>query len=177
MWVFSLFEAHYGGRCRFWAALCNTEWDIRKELSIAGRNVLENFQFQSPYAMRPHGDSENGLNWDGVHILYNQLSSVLNEAVAGFAHFVAYGDCKYTLISQFLCRPVHNLEDFNCPSPRYFRPKFSCIKPCHRNPSFRCATRHVHSLYEWLIYHLQKMSYVTCPDDKTRHTARFVSAV
>ena len=58
---------------------------IVKELSIAGRNVLETFQFQSPYAKRPHGDRENGLNWDDGHIPYNQLFSVLNEAVAGFA--------------------------------------------------------------------------------------------
>ena len=28
------------------------------ELSISGRNVLETFHFQSPYAMRSHGDSE-----------------------------------------------------------------------------------------------------------------------
>ena len=61
------------------------------------------------------------------------------------------------IISQLLGRPVHNLEDFNWPSPRYFRPKFSCTKPCQRNPSFRCATRHSHSLYEKLMYHLQKM--------------------
>ena len=39
-----------------------------KEMSTAGRNVLETFQFQSPYAMRPHGDTENGLNWDDGHI-------------------------------------------------------------------------------------------------------------
>ena len=35
---------------------------VIKELSIAGRNDLETFQFQNPYAMRHHGDSENGLN-------------------------------------------------------------------------------------------------------------------
>jgi hypothetical protein len=90
-----------------------------KELSIDGRNVLETFQFQSSYAMRPHGDSENGLNSDDGHIPYNQFSSVLNEAVAGFAHLYAYGDSKCTLVSQLLGRPMHNLEDFNCPSPRY----------------------------------------------------------
>jgi len=119
--------------------------------------------------MRLHGDSENGLNWEDRYIPYNQLSSVLNEAVAGFAHLYAYGDSKCTLISQLLGRPVHNLEDFNCPSPHYFRHKFSCTKPCHRNPSFRCATRHAHSLYEWLMFHLQKMSYVTCPMTNTSY--------
>jgi len=144
---------------------------IIKEMSIAGDNVLESFQFLSPKVMRPHGNTENGLNWDDGHIPYNQLSAVLNEAIAGFAYLYAYGDSKYTWISQLLSRPVYNLEDFNCPSPSYFRHKFSCTKPCHRNPSFHCATRHAHSLYEWLMFHLQKISYVTCSDDKTRHTA------
>jgi hypothetical protein len=35
--------------------------------------------------MRPHGKSENDLNWDDGHIPYNQLFSVMNEAVAGLA--------------------------------------------------------------------------------------------
>ena len=68
--------------------------------------------------MGPCGESENCLNWDDGHITYNQLPSVLNEAVAGFAHLYAYGDSKSTLISQLLGRPVHNLKDFNCPSSR-----------------------------------------------------------
>ena len=44
---------------------------VVKELSVAGRNVLESFQFQSPYAMRPHGNIENGLNWDDGHPLHS----------------------------------------------------------------------------------------------------------
>ena len=139
---------------------------IVKELSIAGRNVLETFQFQCPYAMRPHGDSENGLNWDG-NIPYNQLSSALNESVAGFSHRYAYGDSKCSMISLLLGHPVHTLEDFNCPSRRYFRPKFSCTKPCHKNSSFRCAIRHAHSLYGWLMYYLQKCHIL--PSLMTRH--------
>ena len=158
--------------------LCGIQNDTTvKELSIADHNVLENFCFQRPYAMRPHGNCEKCLNWDHGHIPYTQFSSVLNEAVAGFAQLYSYGDSKCTLISQLLGRPVHNLEDLNCPSPCYFRPKYSRTKPCHRNPSFRCATRHAHSLYEWLMYHLQKISYITSPDDKTLHTARFISAL
>ena len=98
---------------------------IIKELSIVGDKVLETFQFLTPYAMRPHGDSENGLNCDDWHIPYIELSSILNKAVAGFAHLYAYGDSKCTLISQFLGCPVHNLEYFNCPSPSYCRHKFS----------------------------------------------------
>ena len=83
--------------------------------------------------MRPQGNSENGLNWDDGHIPYTQLASVLSEAAAGVAHLYAYGDSKYTYISQLLGRPVHNLEDFNCPSPRYFRPKLSRNKPCQKS--------------------------------------------
>ena len=132
-------------------------------MSIAGRNVLETFQFQCAYAIRPQGDIENGLNSDDGHIPYNQLSSVLNEAAAGFEHLYALGDSKCTLLSQLLGRPVQNLEGFNCPSPRYFIHKFSCAKLYHRNTSFRCATRHAHSLYEWLMYHLKKSLMLPAP--------------
>jgi len=67
----------------------------------------------------------NGLKWDDGRIPYNQLSAVLNEAVAGFAHLYGYGDSKCILISQLLVRPVYNLEDFNFPSLRYFGHNFS----------------------------------------------------
>jgi len=82
---------------------------VVKELSIAGRNVFETFQFQSPYPTSPHGDGENGLNCDNGHIPYNQLSTVLNEANAGFTYLYAYGDVKCTFISQLLASPVHKL--------------------------------------------------------------------
>ena len=36
---------------------------IIKELSFAGENVLETFQFLIPYAMRPHGDTEKIQIW------------------------------------------------------------------------------------------------------------------
>ena len=102
--------------------LCVTQNEtVVKKLSIACHNDLESFQFQSPYAIRPHGNSEKGLNFDDGYILYNQLSSALNDAVAGFAHLYEQGDSKCTLISQLLGRPVYNLEDFNQPSHRYFR--------------------------------------------------------
>ena len=75
--------------------------------------------------MRPHGNKENGLNWDDGHIAYHQLSKVLSEAVAGFVHLYGYGESKCKLLSQLLGRPVHNLEDLHCPSPRHFRHKYS----------------------------------------------------
>ena len=44
---------------------------VVKELCIVGWNFLETFRFQIPYAMRRHGDIDNGLNWDDGHIPYN----------------------------------------------------------------------------------------------------------
>jgi hypothetical protein len=87
---------------------------IIMEMSIAGENVLETLHFQSPYAMRPQGDTEDGLNWDGCHISNHQLSTALREVVAGFAHLYSYGESKCKLLSQLLGRPVHNLEDLYC---------------------------------------------------------------
>jgi hypothetical protein len=53
----------------FYEQLSETQNEtIIKELSIAGENVLETFQYLSPYDMRPHGDSENGLNLDDGYI-------------------------------------------------------------------------------------------------------------
>jgi hypothetical protein len=47
---------------------------IVKELSIAGENVLETFQFES-IAIRPHGDTEKRSNLGRYgHIPYNKLS-------------------------------------------------------------------------------------------------------
>ena len=59
---------------------------IIKELSIVDENVLEKFHFQSQYAMRPHGYTENGINWDDGYIPYHQLSTVVSEAVVDFTH-------------------------------------------------------------------------------------------
>jgi len=150
---------------------------VIKKLSVAAEIVLETFHFQNPYAMRPHGDKENGLNWDDEHIPYHKLSTVLSEAVTGFEHLYGYGESRCNLLAKLFGRPVDNLEDLNCPKPRHFIHKYGCTKQCNRNPSFRCATRNAHSLYDWLMYHFQKMSCVTCPEDMNRHTTRCVSAV
>ena len=127
--------------------------------------------------MRPRGNEENGLIWYDEHIPYHQLPTVLSEAVARFAHLYGYGDTKCKLQSELLARPVHNPEDLKCHSPRNFRQKFSCTKPFHRYSSFRCGTRHAHSLYDWFMHHFRKMSYATCRDDMARHTTRFISVV
>ena len=58
---------------------------VIKEMFIAGENVLETFQFPSPYAVRSHGDTEIGLNLEDGHIPYKQLFTFLSEAIASFA--------------------------------------------------------------------------------------------
>jgi hypothetical protein len=49
--------------------------------------------------MPPHGDAENGLNWDDGHLNYNQLHTVISEAVAGYAHLYSYGASKCKCLS------------------------------------------------------------------------------
>ena len=88
---------------------------IVKVLSLAAKNVIHTFHFQSPYGMTPHGSDENGLNWDDGHIPYRQLETVLSESIAGFAHIYSYGVSKCKFLKELLGRPVMNLEDFGCP--------------------------------------------------------------
>jgi hypothetical protein len=150
---------------------------IVKELAVAGKNVSESFRFESPYTMTAHGSEENGLNWADGHIPYHKLFTVVSEAVANFAHLYSIGTTKCKLLSDLLGLPIHDLQDFNCPPPNSFKPKFGCSLPCHRFPDVSCATKSAHSLYTWLKFHLQTKSYVKCPKDMSRHTAEFISAV
>jgi len=53
----------------------NQDEVVVKELSLAAKNVIHTFHFQSPYGMTPHGSDENGLNWDNGHIPYRQKPS------------------------------------------------------------------------------------------------------
>jgi hypothetical protein len=69
--------------------------ELVKEISLAAKDVIHTFHIQSPYAMRPHGCTANGLNWDDGHIPYGQLYTVLSEAVAGYAHLYSYGIQKW----------------------------------------------------------------------------------
>ena len=67
---------------------------VIKDLFIADENGMEIFQIRSPYALRRHGDLENGMNWADGHIPYNQLYTVLSEGVAVFAHLYGIGRCS-----------------------------------------------------------------------------------
>jgi hypothetical protein len=122
-----------------------------------------------------YGSDENGLNWDDGHIPYHKLFTVLSEAVANFAHLYSIGITKCKLPSD-LRLPIHDLQDFNCPHPSSFKPKFICSLPCHRF-TVSCSTKIAHYLYIWLKYHLQTKYYVKCPKDMSRHTSEFISAI
>ena len=136
---------------------------IVKEISIAAANVSDSFRFKSPYPMTTHRSVENGLNWDDGHIAYSELYTVVNEAVAGFAHLYAYGIAKCAFLTELLSRPILNLQDFKCPLPKSFNHKYWCSMPCHKFPHVNCAIKTAHSLYDWLMYQLQTKSHVQCP--------------
>ena len=76
---------------------------------MACATAAETFRFKSPYKLADHGLSENGLNWPDGHIEYKELRTVLNEAVAGFAHVYAYGLSKCTFLAGLTARQIHNL--------------------------------------------------------------------
>jgi len=90
---------------------------VFKELCVASARAPETFRFKPPYKVADHGSTENGINWIDGHIEYTELHMVLNEAVAGFAHLYAYGVSKCTFLAGLTGRPIHNLEDVNCPPP------------------------------------------------------------
>jgi len=62
---------------------------VVKELCVASDAASETFRFKPHYKMADHGSIENGINWIDIHIEYRELHTVLNEAVAGFAHLYA----------------------------------------------------------------------------------------
>jgi hypothetical protein len=131
-----------------------------KELSLAADNVAETFHFASSFKMALHGDVDNRLHWADGHITYEQLFSVLSEAVAEYAHLYAYCTSKCAFPTGVLGLTVINLQEFGCLPPTNFRPKFNCFMSCHKFPNIRCATKHARSFYDWLLYlfHTKEMS-------------------
>jgi len=127
--------------------------------------------------MAENGSSENSINSADEHMEYNDLHTVVTEAVAGSAHIYAYGVSKVMFLSSLAGRTIHNLEDVDCPTPDSFNHKHWCTMPCHKFPKFACATKTAHSLYDWLMHYLQKKDYVESTCDMSRHTAYFVSAL
>ena len=62
---------------------------VVKEHSMASANAAETFRFKSPYMIADHGSSDYGINWSDGHIEYEELHTVLTDAVASFAHLYA----------------------------------------------------------------------------------------
>ena len=52
------------------------------------------------------------------------------------------------------------------PPPVSFNHKRWCTLPCHKFPKFACATKTAHSVYDWVMYYVQKKDFVQCPADK-----------
>ena len=105
------------GRYRLRVLRGRQDETVVNQLCVASAAAFETFPFDPPYKMADHGSSENGINWIDGHIEYRLLHKVLNEAVACFAHLYAYGVSKSTYLVGLTGRPIHNLEDVNCPHP------------------------------------------------------------
>jgi len=148
-----------------------------KELCVASAAASDMFRFKPPYKLAYHGSKGYGINWIDVHIEYRELHNFLNEAVAGFALLYAYSVSKCTFLAGLTGRPIHYLEDVNCSPPDSFNHERWCTVPCHMFPKFSCATKTAHSIYDFLMYYLQKKDFVQCPNYMTRHSADFVAAL
>jgi len=93
---------------------------VVKEICVASAIASETFRFKPPYKMADQSSIENGINWADGHIEYKELHTVLNKAVAVFAHLYAYGISECTFFAGLTGRPIHNLDDVNCPPPDSF---------------------------------------------------------
>jgi len=80
---------------------------VVKELCVASAIASETFRFKTPYKVADHGTIGNGFNWMDGHIEYKELHTVLNEALAGFAHLYAYGISKWTFLAGLTGQPIH----------------------------------------------------------------------
>ena len=97
--------------------------------------------------MEDHVSSDNGINWIERHIEYRDLYAVVINAVAGFAHLHAYGVSKCTFLAGLSGRPIHNLDDLNCPSPDSFDHDRWCTLAYHKFLKFAWATKTAYSFY------------------------------
>jgi len=80
--------------------------------------VVQTFLFRAPYHMEPHRSEENGLNWNDGFTPYDQVFTILNEAVAIYDHLYAMGNDKCQILNGILGKPIHNFETHQCPAPR-----------------------------------------------------------
>jgi hypothetical protein len=151
--------------------------DLIKEVSVAVKNALDTFHFASSYKMVANGDVENGINWADGYIPYDEIYRLLNELVDGYTHPLAYGRDNCSFLSGLLGRNIINLLKYGCRLPVKRRPIFQIFVTCYKCRNVHCVTTHAYAFYECLVYNFQCKLMARCPDDKTRHTAMFVSAV
>ena len=122
--------------------------DDRQGTFCGQRQCSRDVPFQEPLQDGGSRLVKIGLNWDDVHIEYKESHTALTEAVVGFAHLYAYGLSKCTFLAGLTGRPIHNLVDLECPPPVSFNHKRWCTLPGHKFPTFSCATKTSHSLYD-----------------------------
>jgi hypothetical protein len=127
--------------------------------------------------MDPHGSEDNGLNWSDWHNPYDQVFTVLSEAVALYDLLYARGEKKFELLRDILNRSIHNYEDLECPDPMQLKSDFLCYLTCHTSPHIRCATRNAYTLHCWLVYHIKTKSYIQYPRNHGRHNVQLASGV
>ena len=85
--------------------------------------VVQTFLFRAPYHMEPHGSKENGSNWNDGLIPYDQVFTVLNEAVAIYDHLYVMGTNRCQILNGILGRRIHNYETLQFPDPQELCPK------------------------------------------------------
>ena len=150
---------------------------IIKEAAVVSDGVVKTFLFRPPYHMEPHGSKENGLNWTDGFIPYNQVKTILSEAVANYVHLYARGYDKCELLHDIFDRPIHNYEDLQCPDPMELKSDVQSHPPCYSFPHMRCAARNASAQHGWLVYHLKHKSFIKCPRNHGHHTVQFASGV
>jgi len=62
------------------------------------------------------------LNWGDGFIPYDQVKTVLSEAMAPYDHLYARGYDKCELLHDILDRPIHYYEEPQCPDPKDLNP-------------------------------------------------------
>jgi hypothetical protein len=79
------------------------------------------------------------ITWDEGSISCSTKIQTLNEAMAKFANLYTKVNAKCWLLTEFLDRPITNLDDFGCPSRESFAPGAGCSLLCHKFPDNCCA--------------------------------------
>jgi len=147
---------------------------VIKEAAVVS-DVLQTYLFRPPYHMETHGSKGNGLNWADGFIPYDQVKQVLKGAVAPYDHLYARGYDKCLRLHDILDRPIHDLEDLECPDPMEHKLDVHCLLRCHPFPNMRYAARKASAQRACLVYHLiKRLSSVPVTTEDTQCTSPLV---